>query len=297
MMTYSFYPGCSMGSTAKSYRLSLEYVCRKIGMTLYEIDGWNCCGATSAHVMDDALGLSLPAMDLAKAERDFPDLDVTTGCAACYARLKTTAHRCKTDEQSRYMVEKTIGTEYKATAEVLNFMEIFGTEEAMEATKHMITRPLKGLKAACYYGCLYMRPAEVTCAVDRENPQTMEKIISLSGAECVDWAFKTECCGAAHQNDAPKATRPLVDHIIRNAVANGAECIVTACPLCYTNLEMRQKEYARLFGTPIIPVFTFTELLAVAMGAHWDEIDLKAHFTDASKVLADAIRRGKEDEA
>lgn len=294
MMKYSFFPGCSMGSTARSYRLSLEYVCRKIGMDLYEIDGWNCCGATSAHVMNEVMGLALPALSLAKAEKDFPELDIATGCAACYSRLKTAAHHCKNDPQVRYQVEKTIGFPYEAKRDVLNFMDIFGTEEAMAAMQEKINRPLKGLKVACYYGCLNVRPAAITGAADRENPMTMENIISLSGADCIDWAFKTECCGGAHQNDATTETRPLVDVIIRNAVNNGAQCIVTACPLCNMNLEMRQKEYARIFGTPRIPVFAFTELIAIAMGAHWNEIALDAHYTDASKIIAEAIRAGKE---
>ncbi|MDR3295336.1 MAG: CoB--CoM heterodisulfide reductase iron-sulfur subunit B family protein [Clostridiales Family XIII bacterium] len=293
-MKYSYFPGCSMESTAKSYRLATEYVMGRIGIELIEIKDWNCCGATSGHALNELLGLALPARSLAIAEREEPELDIVTGCASCYARLRHAMHKARTDNASRYNIEKTIEEPYGAKREVYNFLDILTSEAAKTAIRENVTGGLRGLKVACYYGCLNVRPAEVTGAPDRENPQAMDEIVALAGADPVDWAFKTECCGAAHQNDAASVTRPLVWRILKNAQANGAEAVVTACPMCNLNLEMRQDGYTKKTGGKAIPVFSVSELLAVAMGASAGRIALEAHHVPAAKVLASALRRHGE---
>ena len=293
-MKYSYFPGCSMESTAKSYRLATEYVMSRIGVELVEIDGWNCCGATSAHTLSAVMGMALPARSLALAELRAPELDIVTGCASCYARLRLAMHKARADAAARYMIENVIAMPYEAKREVYNFMDILSGSEAKELIKAKAARKLTGLKAACYYGCLNVRPAEVTGAPDRENPQAMDEIVALTGADTVDWAFKTECCGAAHQNDAASVSRPLVWRILKNAQTSGAEVIVTACPMCNLNLEMRQDSYCKNTGMGAIPVFSISELLAVSMGASARHIALEAHYVPAAKALAAALRRSGE---
>jgi len=317
MKRYAYFPGCASETTAKSTKLANDFVFGAIGVDLIEIKDWNCCGATSAHILSDALGLALPARPLARAEADWPELDVVTGCASCYARLKLTNHRVRADKEARYMVEKIIGKPYEAKNEVLNFLDIFGDEEVREAVKSAIRRRFTNLKAACYYGCLNIRPAEVTGAGNRENPNTMDEIAALTGAETIDWGFKTECCGAAHQNDAAYEARPLAGRILENARACGADVILTACPMCQLNLEMRQSEYIRkreekktgktqfpllsmvLPPDPAqtIPVLSITELLAIAMGAGGRRLALDAHHVPVGRVIADALRSESESEA
>jgi len=309
MKRYAYFPGCASESTAKSTTLANEFIFGAIGVDLIEIKDWNCCGATSAHTLSDAMGLALPARPLARAEEDWPDLDVVTGCASCYARLKLTNHRVRTDKEARYMAEKIIGRPYEAKREVLSFLDVFADAEVRAALESALLRRFKKLKAACYYGCLYVRPAGITGARDRENPQSMDELAALTGAEPVDWGFKTECCGAAHQNDAAFETRPLAGRIIENARACGADVILTACPMCQLNLEMRQYEYIRkraekLGGKPqfpllsmalppdpgqTIPVLSITELLAIALGAGGRRLALDAHYVPVGRVLADAL--------
>ena len=48
------------------------------------------------------------------------------------------------------------------------------------------TRPLTGLKVACYYGCLLVRPAEVCGFDDPEQPTSMEEVVRATGATPVD---------------------------------------------------------------------------------------------------------------
>ena len=62
--------------------------------------------------------------------------------------------------------------------------------------KAKVVKPLTGLKVACYYGCLAVRPPELTGVARYENPVHMDRLMELLGAEAVDWSYKTDCCGA-----------------------------------------------------------------------------------------------------
>ena len=294
-MRYAFYPGCSMSSTAIAYKESIDYTANKIGLELVEIPDWNCCGATSGHTKGHWLALALPARNLAIAEKKCMDLDIAIACASCYSRMKHTSHAARGSEETRQKLEGMIEMPLKASAEVLSFLEIFNRPEVMEACKEKIVRSLTGFKVACYYGCLTSRPKEVVGMESPENPVMMDNIVALTGAEPIQWDFKTECCGASHQVDAPNDARPLIERIFRNAKLSGAQAVVTACPLCNLNLDMREGEINKNRGTAFnMPVYQFTQLLAVCMGASAKEAGLYRHFYPAYDKLNDALRKAGE---
>ena len=294
-MKYTYYPGCSMEATAITYRKSIEYVSEKIGLELVEINDWNCCGATSGHTKGEWLALSLPARNLALAEKQGLEGDIIIACAACYSRMKHTVHAARESEEVRQKLESIIGMPYRALCDVKSFLEIFNRPEVMAACKEKIVRSLNGFKVACYYGCLTSRPKEVVGMESPENPMMMDQIVSLTGAEPITWDFKTECCGASHQVDAPDASRPLIQRVFQNAKAYGAKAIITACPLCNMNLDMREGEINKKFGTAFdIPVYQFTQLLAVAMGASAKEAALHSHFYPAYDRINEALRKAGE---
>lgn len=291
MMQYSYYPGCSLDSTGITYKKSIEYVAAKIGMDLREIPDWNCCGATAAHCKDEKLALALPARNLALAEKEGLGLDVAVPCAACYSRMKHTVYAARRSENTRQEIEGILEMPYQASADVLSFLEIFARKEELTACRQHMVRSLKGLRVACYYGCLTTRPRTVTGGEDPENPMQMDKIVAVTGAEPVEWAYKTECCGASHQVDAPDAARPLVERILRNAQANGAQAIVTACPLCNLNLDMREGECRDGNKNYDIPIYQFTQLLAVCMGAGAKQVGIHKHFQPAFELLNQNLRK------
>lgn len=292
MKSFAYYPGCSMDSTGTTYRLSIEYICKKIGLDLYEIPDWNCCGASSAHSVGKWVALSLPARSIAISEKTYPGLDICVPCASCYSRLKTTAAEIRESEETRAKVEEIIQMPIKGEPEILSLMDVLSDPEIYEACKAAVVRPLTGLKAACYYGCLTSRPRKVTGAAEIERPVSIDNLVALTGAQPIEWDFKTECCGASHQVDAPTAARPLVERIFSNAKSNGAACMVTACPLCYLNLDMREEEINRKRGTAFdLPVYQFTELLALAMGASAKDVGLEKHFYPAYDRINDTIRK------
>jgi heterodisulfide reductase subunit B len=100
----------------------------------------------------------------------------------------------------------------------------------------------------------------VTHFDDPENPTVMDELMRLTGAEVLDWSWKVDCCGGSHALLRPELVEKLVGELCAGAKRAGAQGIVTACPLCQSNLETRQA------GSDKLPVFYFTELLGLAMG-------------------------------
>jgi heterodisulfide reductase subunit B len=68
----SYFPGCSLATTAKESNESLMKVCEKLGLNLIELEDWNCCGSSSAHSLDKSMAFSLPARNLSLAPSNRP---------------------------------------------------------------------------------------------------------------------------------------------------------------------------------------------------------------------------------
>ena len=270
--------------TGKEYEASTQAVAKKLGMELVEIPDWSCCGATAAHGKSHLLNIALPARNLAIAEG--MGLDVTTGCAACYQQLAHANKRMTESQETREQVKKVTGKEYKGTLKVKSLVEAIGTIDP-ELIKSQVVKPLSKLKVAAYYGCLLVRPPEITGFDDPENPMFMDNMMKLAGAEALDWAHKTECCGASLGVSNLGIAVKLINKILKAVVDSGADCVVVACPFCHLNLDWHQKSVNKQLGTTYeMPAFYFTELLGLAMGISHDELGLKTHFTDTQKVLS-----------
>ena len=289
-MKYSFFPGCTMSGTAVEYRKSLGLVNKIIGLELLEIPDWNCCGATAGHSTSNELGIALPARNIALCEREGLNLPIAVACAACYSRLCHASYQLRSSNEQREKYERLIEMPIKGTLDVISILDVYQSSEVRTAIGQAVKKPLKGLRVACYYGCLYVRPSRVTGADKIENPVQMDEIIRLAGCDPVQWSYKTECCGGSHHIDLPKHSRPLVRRILQNARASGAQAIASACPLCMMNLDMRQRQVNRDYNEDFdIPIFFFTELLALSMGADVKSAGVSTHFHPAAKLANNAL--------
>jgi heterodisulfide reductase subunit B len=257
-MSYSYYPGCSLHSTGLEYGLSTRAVFKHLGLELHELDGWNCCGASSAHALDHTLALALPARTLSQAQASGRDLVIP--CAACYNRLKGADLAMRGDLRVRSQMESLLGFRYTGTAAVRPVLAVLAEDVGSERIAAQARNPLDGLKVVTYYGCLLVRPPEIAQFDDPENPQVMASLLRAVGAEVMPWSHATDCCGGSLSLSRSDVVQRLVGRLAERAREAGAHAIVTACPLCQVNLEMRQT------GQPKIPAFYFTELLGLAFG-------------------------------
>ncbi|MDY6836071.1 MAG: CoB--CoM heterodisulfide reductase iron-sulfur subunit B family protein [Chloroflexota bacterium] len=275
-MKYAYYPGCSLESTAKEYDDSVREVCRILGVDLEELENWVCCGASSAHSSNQLLSHVLPGRDLAVAERD--GLDIMAPCPACFLRLKVTRHKVMQDSGLRSQVEEAIGLAYTAKCDVKNILDVIYTDIGVESIREKVKKPLGGMKLVSYYGCYFVRPPDVVCFDDPENPRSMDEILTALGADALDWAGKVDCCGASLSLSRKDIVIDLVGKVVGSAREVGAEGIVCACPLCQVNLDTRQADEA-------LPVFYLTELMGLAMGAQKTNSWFGKHIVSPLKLL------------
>lgn len=264
MITYPYFPGCSLNGTAREYDLSTRAVLNALDVDLRELDGWICCGATPAHATSHLLATSLAAANLAIAARSSDRL--VTACAACYSRLLHADHDIRSDPQLADRV-RSVGVDYSGGVSVLHVMDVLLNDVGVEAIQSRSQGRLSGLKVACYYGCLLSRPAKLIPHENAEHPHRMDDILRACGADTVQWAYSTECCGAGLAMAHPEVITELSHKILSNARRAGAEIIAVGCPLCQTNLELRQSDIRKAFGVRHdMPVVYFTQLMGLAMG-------------------------------
>jgi len=262
-----------MKGSAREYNESLMAVAAAMGRELPEIPDWNCCGSTAAHNLDRDLALALPARILAAAEKDGMD-EVLVPCAACYSRLSVTRHELLEDEKLRQKISGLIEADFRGTAKVLNIIEwLTGIADLEAKVKAPFAR-----RVACYYGCLLVRPAGILKFDRPEEPQSMDLLMKKIGAEPLDWAFKTECCGAGFSVSRTDLVARLSGLILDDAVARGAEAVIVACPMCHLNLDLRRPNIEKRAGKKYsIPVIYITQALGLAMGIDAKKLGLQRH--------------------
>jgi heterodisulfide reductase subunit B len=274
----SYYPGCSLHSTGLEYNESTQEVCRILDIELDELSDWNCCGAGSAHCTDEVLSIELPVRNLVKAEE--AGLDLVIPCAACFNRFKVA------EKHIREGKEPVIDTPYLGNVPLKHLLDFLSEEENLKLIKEKIEKPLNGLKVACYYGCLITRPPKITDAKNHENPQVMDDMLSLLGAETSPWSYKTDCCGGSLMLSRPDIVAQLSGKLIQMAEEAGANCIATACPLCQANLDTKQAVISKDLEREIhFPTFYFTELLGLALGYEKADKWFRRHVVDPRDLL------------
>lgn len=283
-MRYAYYPGCSAESTARDLHTSSVAVARRLGIELIEPDGWSCCGATPAHQTNRVLAASLPAFNLILAME--MGLDMVVNCAECFSRLKMTNHEVIQHPEIRKQIGETIGRDYDGSVNVRHFIEILLEDVGIDFLQDKFTHSLSGLKVACYYGCLLVRPQEVTRFDNPENPTSMDRLINVMDGESLDWPHKVECCGAGLALTRTDIVVNRVDSIIGMALDAGADCIAVACPLCQTNLDMRQSDINnkkdRHYNMPIVYI---SQLLGLCLGISMDALGLRKLMVSPSRVV------------
>ncbi|MCJ7582377.1 MAG: CoB--CoM heterodisulfide reductase iron-sulfur subunit B family protein [Candidatus Aminicenantes bacterium] len=277
-MKVSYYPGCSLHSTGLEYGESTKDVCQKLDIELAELTDWNCCGAGSAHTADEGLAVELAMRNLAIAEQ--AGLDLVVPCAACFHRFKVAEKHIQQDK------EPVIKTSYTGNVPIKHLLDFLTEETHVNTIKENIKKPLTGLKAVCYYGCLITRPPKITDVVNYENPQTMDELLSLLGAEVRPWSYKTDCCGGSLILARSDIVSTLTGKLIQKAEEAGANCIVTACPLCQANLDNKQSEISKALGKKVhFPTFYFTELLGLALGSEDANVWMNRHLVNPRELL------------
>ncbi len=292
MTTFGYYPGCSLHGTGRELDQSVRALAEAAGVDLREIQDWNCCGASAAHSLSHDLAVALPYRNLALAEAQGL-AEVVAPCAACFSRLKGTGVRVARDPALAARMAEITERPYGGGVRILNVAEFVNRllDEGLEAR---LTRPLGGLRVAAYYGCLLSRGKDIVID-DPENPSAMDRALVASGCEVVPWNFANACCGGGFSMSKTEAVVDLTDRILTDAEEAGAEAVVTGCPMCHSNLDMRQRTInAAGRGPHDLPILYLSEVVGLAAGIDPKRLGLDRHFVDALRVTARLAENASE---
>jgi|UniRef100_A0A7V6A346 heterodisulfide reductase subunit B len=273
LMDFSYFPGCSLATSAAESNLSMMKSAQILGFNLIELRDWNCCGSSSAGTLCKNLALAMAARNLSLAP---PDRPLVAMCPRCLHYLRSAQNCLKNDPETRSRLEEQFNRPLHPDLEIVHFMEIL-VRYGLDRLHAKARRSLQGLKFIPYYGCTLARPPRL--AKEKYFQGEMENILVALGAEPVTTGLSYRCCGSFLSATDPEVVTPLVNEIIDSAVASKADCLVTACAMCQLNLEIRATTKTRL------PVFHFSEVLALALGAEDYEKWFVRHIVDPRPLI------------
>jgi heterodisulfide reductase subunit B len=271
----SYFPGCSLASSARENKVSLDRLFRHLNYNLIELPDWNCCGSSSAHSIHPALAHDLVSRNLSLAPQGRP---LMAACPSCLLRLRSTHLYLRNERSARSLYEEKWGKPFDPELKIVHFFDVLNQLDLKRFSVDR-TQSLKGLKFVPYYGCMLARPPSLRDETNYHG--LMERILCSLGATALGWSYTSRCCGTFLSVARPDIVVPMVNKIISGAIHAGASCVVTACAMCQLNLELR----CTLDQT--IPILHFSEVLALALGLSKDEHRdwFSRHLVDPTPLL------------
>jgi heterodisulfide reductase subunit B len=278
-MKYAYFPGCSLESTAKEYDISTRAVMHELGVELAEIKDWSCCGASAAEITSHLLSLVLPARNLALAEAANEVVhgggQLVASCSACYVNLRKVEEKTRADTALLEKINQALavdGLVYRGKTQVRHLLDVIASDVGTDAIAARVKRSLEGLHVAPYYGCQTVRPYSPFDAP--YYPESMDRVLAALGVQLLPNPLKTACCGGTLSTTKREVGIELVSNLFR--AVEGADCIVTVCPLCQMNLESYQRQVSKDLGQPLhMPVLYLTQLLGLAFGLTANQLGLR----------------------
>ncbi len=285
-MRVPYFPGCSLKDFADNFEKSAFASASVLGVELVELPEWYCCGVVAPLEEDELIRKVAPARNFLRT-KELGGNKLVTLCSMCYNTLKLTNLYMKKNPDKLERINSFMDEEenYDGTVEVIHFLELLRDSVSFEKIREKVKKPLKGLKVAPYYGCLLLRPKEV--AIDSlEKPTVMEDLLKSLGAEIVNSPLKKTCCGSYQVINNKEVASKLVYKIITAVTKRGGEAVVTSCPLCHYNLDSLQKDLSDKYpGYKEVPVFYFTQLMALAFGLEEEVLGLEKHEVNPLNLL------------
>lgn len=286
MRYYSYFPGCCMHEDSRAYGMSAQAVAKVLDIELIELEDWNCCGSTPYTVVDELSAFCCCARNLALAEKR--GLDLVAACSDCYLILNRTNQHFKEYPEIQTKINEALavgGLEYHGTIRMRHILDVLANDISSDDIKSKVKVDLSELKVAPYYGCQVVRPTPNFD--DPEYPLSMDRLTESLGAQVVPYPLKTRCCGGSLILSEQDIALGLIHKLLENAIANGADIIITVCPFCHLNLDAYQSVVNKKFNTKFnIPILFFTQLMGIAFGIDDKSLGLRENIVPPKRILA-----------
>ena len=285
MKYYAYYPGCSSEATAKALELSNQAIAGPLEIELVELEDWTCCGSTPYGSLDRLEAIPVAARNLALAEKT--GLDLVTPCSSCFVTLRMASVHLEDSPPLMKQVNEALAVAnlgYQGNVRVRHLVDVLVNDVTPEVIATKVHRKLNGLKVAPYYGCQVVRPDNGFDGP--ESPQSLDRLVVSLEAEAVPYPLKARCCGSSLIIPEERLALGLIRKLLDSALENGAQCIVTCCPLCQLNLDAYQgrvnSEFKNKFNLPILFIW---QLIGLALGIDTKFLGLNTNIISLNSVL------------
>ncbi|HEY9906403.1 MAG TPA: CoB--CoM heterodisulfide reductase iron-sulfur subunit B family protein [Thermosynechococcaceae cyanobacterium] len=291
-LKYAYFPGCVAQGACRELYQSTQVLTQTLGIELVELKKASCCGSGTFKEDSQLLEDTVNARNIALAEA--LNLPLLTHCSTCQGVIGHVDERLKNRQQNHpAYVEQINGllqqegcSPYRGSTEVRHLLWALVGDYGLEALQARVTRKLTGLKCAAFYGCYLLRAQSQLPYDDPYNPQSMEQVFETIGATPVAYRGRTQCCGWPLSSYATEQSFKMAGMHLQEAIAQGADCIVTPCPLCHLNLDSRQPEVEQAIGQSLgLPILHLPQLVCLALGISPKELGLDRHIVSTRSVL------------
>ncbi|PSB32809.1 CoB--CoM heterodisulfide reductase iron-sulfur subunit B family protein [Stenomitos frigidus] len=292
ILKYAYFPGCVAQGACRELYQSTQALTQALGIELVELKKASCCGSGTFKEDSQFLEDTVNARNIALAES--LNLPLLTHCSTCQGVIGHVDERLKERQTSdpayvdqiNGLLKKEGCSPYKGSTEVKHLLWAIVGDYGLDALAQKVTHKLTGLKCAAFYGCYLLRAQDHLPYDDPYNPQSMENVFRAIGATPVDYRGRTQCCGWPLSSYATDQSFKMAGMHIQEAIAQGADCIVTPCPLCHLNLDSRQPEVEKVIGQKLgLPVLHLPQLISLALGVDPKELGLDRHIVSTRSVL------------
>jgi succinate dehydrogenase / fumarate reductase cytochrome b subunit len=286
-LKFALYPGCAAkGATPELYQSTMAIVGR-LGIDVVELAASSCCGAGVVTEAEPDVALALNARNFAQAER--LGLDVMTICGTCQGVMAAANKRLKSEPGLLDRINRLLepdGIAYRGTIQVKHLLWIIVREIGLRQLGAQVVKSLQGLRIAPFYGCYILRPSWDLGFDDPENPTSLEQVIRALGGEAVAYAGRTKCCGFPIILEKEAVAMAMSGANMKEAKDQGADCMVTPCPLCHMSLDIYQDRAGQAVNTQLnLPILHLPQLLGLAMGIPAKELGLARHLIPVDSIV------------
>ncbi|QSV65166.1 MAG: heterodisulfide reductase [Dolichospermum sp. DL01] len=291
-LKYAYYPGCVAQGACRELYISTQSLTQALGIELVELKKASCCGSGTFKEDSQLLEDTVNARNIALAES--LNLPLLSHCSTCQGVIGHVDERLKECQSTNPdylnkvngLLEKEGCSPYRGSTEVKHLLYALVTDYGLEEISQRVTKKLSGLKCAAFYGCYLLRAQKSMPYDDPFKPEAMENVFRAVGATPVYYRGRTQCCGWPLSSYATTESFQMAGNHIQEALNNGADCIVTPCPLCHLNLDSRQPEVEKVIGEKLgLPILHLPQLIALALGVSPKELGLDRHIVSTKPIL------------
>ncbi|MEO0376342.1 MAG: CoB--CoM heterodisulfide reductase iron-sulfur subunit B family protein [Cyanobacteria bacterium P01_A01_bin.17] len=292
-LRYAYFPGCVAQGACRELNMATQAIAQILGIELIELKKAACCGSGTFKEESQLLEDTVNARNIALAEQ--LKLPLLTHCSTCQGVIGHVDDRLKAAkaddpayfDQVNGLLQEQKCSPYQGSTEVKHILWALVGDYGLEMITQQVKRKLSGLRCAAFYGCYLLRAQSSLPFDNPVNPSSMENLFAALGATPVYYSGRTQCCGWPLSSYATEASFKMAGNRLEDAIASGADCIVTPCPLCHLNLDSRQPEVEKMLGKTFgLPILHLPQLVGLALGLEPSKLGLERHIVSTQPVFA-----------